>query len=81
MREMPGYDITHETQYYNSFSYKSELRVLNDMAFIDVLALDKGRIGSQHLELNKVKTRFKELWQNYHQHYNDYYQDYKSAYP
>ena len=81
MREMPGYDITHETQYYDSFSYKSELRVLKDMAFIDVLALDKERIGLQLVELNNVKKRFKELWQNYHQHYHDYHQDYKSSYP
>ena len=80
MREMPGYDITRETQYYDSFSYKSELRVLKDMAFIDILALDKERIGLQLVELNKVKNRFKELWQNYHQHYYDYHQDYKSSY-
>jgi hypothetical protein len=81
IREMPGYDLTRETQYYDSFSYKSELRVLKDMAFIDVLALDKERIGLQLVELNKVKNRFKELWQNYHQHYHDYHQDYKSSYP
>ena len=81
MREMLGYDITRETQYYDSFSYKSELRVLKDMAFVDVLALDKERIGLQLVELNKVKSRFKELWHNYHQHYHDYHQDYKSSYP
>jgi hypothetical protein len=79
--EMPGYDITRETQYYDSFSYKSELRVLKDMAFIDVLTLDKERIALQLIQLNKLNDRFKELWQNYHQHYHDYHQDYKSSYP
>ncbi|MFD1257397.1 hypothetical protein ACFQ3S_11370 [Mucilaginibacter terrae] len=38
------YDLTYQTQYYDSFSYRSELRVLKDMAFIDLIALDKERI-------------------------------------
>jgi hypothetical protein len=78
---MDTYDITRETQYYDSFSYKSELRILKDMALIDLLALDKEHIGLQLAQLNKVKNRFIELWQNYHQHYHDYHEDYEASYP
>jgi hypothetical protein len=45
-KEMDACDITRETQYYDSFSYKSELRVLKDMAFLDILALDKECIAA-----------------------------------
>ncbi|MEQ7802141.1 hypothetical protein ABDJ41_20265 [Pedobacter sp. ASV1-7] len=33
-----AYSIIHETPYYNSFSYKSETRVLKDTALIDLLS-------------------------------------------
>lgn len=44
----PAYSLTHETQYYNSFSYKSELRVLKDMAQVDLLSLDLLPVNSFH---------------------------------
>ena len=46
------YDLTYQTQYYDSFSYRSELRVLMDMAFIDLIALDKERIKLQLASLS-----------------------------
>jgi hypothetical protein len=75
-----AYDITHETQYYDSFSYKSELRVLKDMALIDLLTLDDGQIGFQLEQLQKVAERFKQLWKNYHDNHSEWLQDYKSHY-
>jgi len=54
MKSIDAYDITRETHYYDSFSYKSELRVLKDMALIDLLALDKERIGLQLAQLNNI---------------------------
>jgi len=78
--EMEAYDITRETNYYDSFSYKSELRVLKDMAYLDILTLDKERIALQLIQLYKVKDRFKELWVNYHQEHSEYHQVYKSHY-
>jgi hypothetical protein len=80
-REYEAYDITRETQYYDSFSYRSEIRVLKDLALIDVLVLDKERISLLLEQLNKVKECFKELWQSYHEHYDGYYRDYKTSYP
>jgi hypothetical protein len=79
--EIKFYDITHETPFYKSFSYKSELRVLKDMAFIDILTLDKSRIELMLLELKRVTQRFEQLWENYHLNYHDYHKDYKSSYP
>ena len=66
-----AYDLTHQTQYYNSFSYRSELRVLKDMAFIDLMTLDKERIQLQLAELAKVRNRFKEFWGYYHDNYSE----------
>ncbi|SDT44794.1 hypothetical protein SAMN05216490_3517 [Mucilaginibacter mallensis] len=71
------YDLSHQTQYYDSFSYRSELRVLKDMAFIDLMALDKERIKLQLEELSKVRERFKEFWRNYHDHHSEMTQVYE----
>ncbi|SDT43767.1 hypothetical protein SAMN05216490_3478 [Mucilaginibacter mallensis] len=65
------YDLSHQTQYYDSFSYRSELRVLKDMAFIDLVTLDKERIRLQLAELAKVRDRFKDFWRNYHEHHSE----------
>jgi hypothetical protein len=70
-KHVKAYDLTNQTQYYDSFSYRSELRVLKDMAYIDLLTLDKDRILLQLTELSKVRNRFKEFWTNYNQHYSE----------
>jgi hypothetical protein len=70
-KHVKAYDLTYQTQYYDSFSYRSELRVLKDMAFIDLITLDKERIKLQLPELSKVRNRFKEFWENYNQHYSE----------
>jgi len=70
-KHIKAYDLTYQTQYYDSFSYRSELRVLKDMAFIDLIALDKERIKLQLAELSNVRSRFKEFWGNYNQHYSE----------
>lgn len=70
-KHVKTYDLTHQTQYYDSFSYRSELRVLKDMAFIDLMTLDKDRIQLQLAELDKVRNRFKEFWSYYHDNYSE----------
>lgn len=70
-KQVKAYDLTYQTQYYDSFSYRSELRVLKDMAFIDLITLDKERIKLQLAELSKVRSRFKEFWGNYNQYYSE----------
>lgn len=75
-----GYNIIYETHYYDSFTYKSELRVLGDMALIDILSLDEERIRLQLLQLKKVKALFMKVWENYHEHYHEYSEIYKLSY-
>ena len=75
-KHVSAYDLTYQTQYYDSFAYRSELRVLKDMAFIDLLTLDRKRIQLQLAELSKVRKRFKEFWE----HYNNYYSEMKLTY-
>lgn len=79
-RQGEAYDITRETQYYDSFSYKSELRVLKDMALIDLLTLEKGPMRLQLEQLHKVLKRIKQLWTNWHYHHSEWLQDYKNDY-
>jgi hypothetical protein len=75
-----AYDITRETNYYDSFSYKSELRVLKDMALIDLLTLEEGLMSLQLEQLQKVLERIKLLWKNWHNHHSEWLQDYKDDY-
>jgi hypothetical protein len=74
------YDLTYQTPYYDSFSYRSELRVLKDMAFIDLMTLDKEPIQIQLAELTKVRNRFKEFWGYYHDHYSEMTQVYNRSF-
>jgi hypothetical protein len=75
-----AYDITRETNYYDSFSYKSELRVLKDMALIDLLTLEEGLMTLQLEQLHKVLERIKLLWKNWHNHHSEWLQDYNNDY-
>lgn len=66
-----AYSLSHETQYYDSFTYKSEIRVLKDMALIDLLSLNDISLKRELQQLKKLKERFKLLWTNFHQHYSE----------
>ncbi len=66
------YDLRHETPYYTSFTLKSELRLLKDRAYLDVLAFNAERIPDLLLHLKSVNERFKQFWVNYHHHYREY---------
>jgi hypothetical protein len=74
------YDLTYQTPYYDSFSYRSELRVLKDMAFIDLMTLDKELIQVQLAELTKVRNRFKVFWGYYHDNYSEMTQVYNRSF-
>jgi len=67
----PAYSLIHETQYYNSFSYKSEIRVLKDMALLDLLSLGDNSLKREFEQLKKLKARFKLFWVNFHQYYSE----------
>lgn len=76
----PAYSLSHETQYYDSFSYRSEIRVLKDMAQVDLLSLDDIRIKRELAELKKTKERFKVFWTNFHSQYKELRTEYPRNY-
>lgn len=67
-----AYSLAHETPYYNLFSYKSELRVLKDLALIDLLTLDDTKIKREIVQLKKLKDRFKLFWTHFQHNHNTY---------
>ncbi len=75
-----AYSLVHETQYYDSFSYKSEIRVLKDMALIDLLSLNDTSIKRQLEQLKKIKERFKLFWTNFQQSYRELQTEYPRSY-
>lgn len=76
----PAYSLIHETQYYNSFSYKSEIRVLKDMALVDLLSLSDTSLKRELELLKKLKERFKLFWINFHQHYSELQSEYPHSF-
>jgi len=72
----PAYSLAHETHYYDSFTYKSEIRVLKDMALIDLLSLNDTSLKREFEQLKKLKERFKLIWTNFHEHYNEFRDEY-----
>lgn len=73
-----AYSLAHETHYYDSFTYKSEIRVLKDMALIDLLSLNDTSLKREFEQLKKLKERFKLIWTNFHQHYGELRAEYPS---
>lgn len=73
-----AYSLAHETHYYDSFTYKSEIRVLKDMALIDLLSLSDISLKREFEQLKKLKERFKLIWTNFHQHYGELRAEYPS---
>lgn len=69
--DKPAYSLAHKTHYYDSFTYKSEIRVLKDMALIDLLSLNDTSLKREFEQLKKLKERFKLMWTNFHQHYGE----------
>lgn len=76
--EKQAYSLAHETHYYDSFTYKSEIRVLKDMALIDLLSLNDIGLKREFEQLKKLKERFKLIWTNFHQHYGELRAEYPS---
>lgn len=72
----PAYSLAHETHYYDSFTYKSEIRLLKDMALIDLLSLNDISLKRELEQLKKLKERFKLIWTNFYEYYNEFREEY-----
>lgn len=75
-----AYSLVHETQYYKSFSHKSETRVLKDTALTDLLSLNDISIKRELVQLKKLKERFKLFWTNFQQSYRELQIEYPRNY-
>ncbi|WP_406826856.1 hypothetical protein [Pedobacter sp. KACC 23697] len=73
-----AYSLAHETHYYDSFTFKSEIRVLKEMALIDLLSLNDISLKREFEQIKKLKERFKLIWTNFHQHYGEFRAEYPS---
>ncbi|MBE9460565.1 hypothetical protein ACFP1I_21985 [Dyadobacter subterraneus] len=63
-----GYDIRHQNPYF-SFQFSSHLRILKDLAVVDLIASDNQRRVEFLKQVDKVLERFNLFWENYHNSY------------
>lgn len=63
-----GYDIRHQNPYF-SFQFSSHLRILKDLAVVDLISSDSQRRSEFLKQVNKILERFNQFWENYHDHY------------
>ena len=63
-----GYDIRHQSPYF-SFQFSGHLRILKDLAVVDLIASDNQRRAEFLKQVDKVLERFNLFWENYHNSY------------
>jgi len=63
-----AYDIRHQSPYF-SFQFASHLRILKDLAVVDLISSDSQRRSELLKQVDKILDRFNQFWENYHQHY------------
>lgn len=63
-----GYDITHQTPHF-SFLFRHNLRILKDLAIIDIIAADPERRKAYLDQTKKLLNQFNRFWENYFRHY------------
>ncbi|WP_299285049.1 hypothetical protein [uncultured Mucilaginibacter sp.] len=69
--EAEAYDLKHESGHYDAFPFKSELRVLKDLAVIDLITLPKDITALTMQQVDKLQQRFKSFWINYQNNYQN----------
>lgn len=72
IREVQAYDIRHETNYDLASVFESELRLLSEMATLDLLSMDATQLTLTLDLLQAVEERFKTFWVKYHDYCSDY---------
>lgn len=63
------YDISHETKYYDSYTFETGLRILSELATVDLVGLKISKLQVVLDQLDQIKERFRAFWKNYHNHY------------
>lgn len=79
-QEVTGYDLRHETHYDEAAVFESELRLLSDMAALDLLLLNHKQLQLVLEQITGIESRFRAFWVNFHNHALDYGQAYPAGY-
>jgi hypothetical protein len=75
-----AYWIGEESGHLEYSNIQSELRLLKDMALMNILFANIGSLEPILLEMKKVRARFQSLWNNYHLHFDEEARVYPSDY-
>jgi hypothetical protein len=75
-----GYDLRHETHYDEAAVFESELRLLSEMAALDLLPLHHRQLQLVLEQITGIEERFRAFWVNFHNHTLDYGQAYPAVY-
>jgi len=62
-----GYDIRHQNPFF-SFQFLNQLRILKDLAVIDIISADPSRRRSYLDQTKKILAQFKRFWDKYFLH-------------
>ncbi|MDX5423451.1 MAG: hypothetical protein LPK14_14445 [Hymenobacteraceae bacterium] len=80
LKEVTSYDIRHETHYDDAASFESELRLLFQMATLDLLPLHHLQLQLVLEQAIGIEARFRIFWINFHNHAFDYGQAYPAGF-
>ncbi|WP_162055464.1 hypothetical protein [Pontibacter pamirensis] len=75
-----GYDLRHETHYDEAAVFESELKLLSEMAALDLLSLHHRQLQVVLEQITGIEERFRAFWVNFHNHTLDYGQVYPAGY-
>lgn len=78
--EVSSYDLRHETHYDEAATFQSELRLLSQMAALDMLPLHRPQLQVILEQITGIEDRFKAFWLNFHNHAPTYGQAYPAGY-
>lgn len=62
-----GYSIKHQNPYF-SFEFRQRLRILKELALIDIFGVDKKNRGTYLSQTKKLLIQFNRFWENYFNH-------------
>jgi hypothetical protein len=62
-----GYSIKHQNPYF-SFEFRQRLRILKELALIDIFGVDKKNRGAYLGQTKKLLIQFNRFWENYFNH-------------
>lgn len=62
-----GYSIKHQNPYF-SFEFRQHLRILKELALIDIFGVDGKNRGAYLRQAKKLLIQFNRFWENYFNH-------------